>query len=266
MLALGSWVNKKNTIHMRADYFNTLKKHRVGRDEWEAKEREAAYALSRSIAYLPLKWYDSSQSGTYLATSASGAGGDVDPAGSCLSCPARGDGPVLRDGMRILLHSCHVIGEITTSSAVSPLTPATIYNSNCFLALVLDTKTNNAQCLSEHVFTNTSAGLSAHPLKNLYHEPRFRVLKSKAWELYPVTLIGIIEEVLTLGLTTSTLSMCRAIQFDWLVEGLDIPVHFSADAADVTSVIDNSLHMIAYCNGVWYLPNIRYNCRVRYSD
>jgi len=229
---------------------------------------DSASSLILSSLGRTLKWFDTYRVNSYVATSSTGAGGDFDPTGGvdCISCPPQGDGLSERDGRRIVIRSIHVKGEMITSTAITPLTPALNYRSSVFVAIVLDKQTNGVQCRSEDVFTCPHGILAAYPFPNPLYEDRFEVLHHEVMQLDPTPITGIIEEVATFGVTTSVFSLCVTKDFDICLDDLSIPVTFKDAAAQVSSVVDNSIHIICYTQSIWFLIDGSYHARIRYHD
>jgi len=126
-----------------------------------------------------------------------------------------------------------------------------------FVALVLDKQTNGAQLNSEDVFKNTiaAAATAANPVRNLLFANRFQVLKEWRGTLTPpaVSFDGTNMEV-----------WGSSERIECFIP-MDLPVNFnSGTTASVANVIDNSLHMIAFCNGTGLAANLHYNARIRF--
>lgn len=217
------------------------------------RRRSAAVA---SMLGIEKKYLDTYASVLTVPLPTDASGGEMQPEGGCTNClsaPAQGDGEQQRDGRKIELKSCFLTGTLqqTVLQDQGDVTEAAI----CFLALVLDTQANGATVVSEQVFTNPNdtSRVNNHPLRNLQYSSRYRVLASKTINTAPVTA-G------TDGANTLSVKGCpRAFKLGW---NGNIPVTFTGSTADVASVADNALHLIAYTTiGV---VTLNYNCRVRF--
>lgn len=226
-----------------------------------AKKRKIATSARRkrnlrTAGFLGMerKFYDTGLALTTLSAPTGATGGEVDPATvNCISAPATGSGPSDRDGKKMIIKKAIVTGVIYTAPDVDQ----TIADNQgaAVVYLVLDKQTNGAQLNSEDVFTNPSAATAtaATLLHNLEYSTRFQILSKTMVQLpqLPITYDGTnIEQA---GVT---------IPFT-LISTMDIPVTFIADTAGVSSVQDNSLHVIAFKNANT-ITSISYNARIRF--
>jgi len=204
------------------------------------------------------KFYDTALSASNIGAPTDATGGEFDPsATSMISTPAVGDGEQNRDGKRIMIESVQLKGVLNMpgSEAQADTRAAT----KVFVALVLDTQTNGAQLNSEDVFKNTNAAAltAATPMRNLLFANRFRVLRSDVFDITPKSLSQNAVNDFSYNAEMAT--------FDWFVP-LNLPVNFNAGTtASVANVVDNSLHVIAYCTNVNGTPTISYNARIRFQ-
>jgi len=205
------------------------------------------------------KFLDTARTPNAVGTAAALTGGEQNPSTGCtgcLSCPAQGDTEQSRDGKRIVIDSVILKGFVR-SDAETGVAPAN--GPKVFVAVVLDTQTNGAELNSEDVFKNLSgdASLNANPTKNLLFGSRFRILKSQVYDLTPVGITGAVATIATEGVRRD---------FDWYIPfkgGLAVNLN-AGTTANVTNVIDNSIHVIAFgtSGGVAY---IGYNARIRFQ-
>lgn len=225
----------------------------------DKRKRSAARSIAnaRIGGFLGIenKFYDTSLVGSAIVSAATMAGLEKDPGTvNCISAPAQGDGESNRDGKSIKLLSVHVNGMVTAARQADQT--AADGSSECFVALVLDTQTNGAQLNSEDVYTNpgADASLCSHPLRNLQYSKRFKILKYKIFTLQNPTMAWD-------GTNIEQSGIQRSFRMD---TRLNLPVTFNATGAGVSSVVDNSLHIIAGTNGTQLVPLISYNARVRF--
>lgn len=224
------------------------------------RQRALAIANSRTAGFLGLekKFYDTMRTGAAIAAPTDATGGMVNPtAPNLISTPAQGDGPSDRDGKRIVIKSVQIKGLVTVThveGAVDVLGAAT----HVFVALVQDTQTNGAAMNSQDCFKNTTAAAAgaASPIRNLLYASRFRVLKEWSLDVTPKTLAASAANAYYWNGTFAA--------FECYLP-LDIPVNFTAGTgSDVTNVVDNSLHMVAYCTSTAASPLLHYNARIRF--
>lgn len=219
-----------------------------------AKSKNAVARMNaRTGGFLGLesKFLDNTFSG---ALSATVAGGEMDPnaAGAqttpgCISGIAIGTGESERDGRKAFLTSVHVRGDVSIPAATA-LTAGSINR----VALVWDTQTNGAQLNAEDVFL--AASNVEHSFRNLQFTKRFKVLKDQTFTLNP-----------TLGAGDGTANDTGGYTqpFNWNVN-VAIPVIFSGTTNSITSISDNSLHMVGFTSAGGTV-NLRYESRVRFT-
>jgi hypothetical protein len=224
-----------------------------------SRQRSAKMSAVRSVANArtggfvgrELKFYDTSRNQA-AGTTANASAAMVDPATVlCLSAPAQGDGESDRNGRKISMKNIFIKGKVYGTT----ISTAGDHDANWFVALVLDTQTNGAQCASENIFTNPSGQVRdlSSVVRNLEHSKRFKVLDrvhihgpSHNWN------DGVNDR-----------SISAAMPFT--LSAKDLPdVTFTANTAGVASVSDNSLHIVAYCDQTYHTPFITYNSRLRY--
>lgn len=204
-----------------------------------------------------LKGEDYQKDATALTAPTDCSGGEHDPT-SALSITAVGPGDAHdeRIGTRILVKSLHVNGVIRCAAQanLTALTePPIIY-----IAMVLDKQTNGAQLSSEDVFDNLAgnAYTAASPMRKLETTSRFQVLRSLQFKL-PQPAVAY----------DGTNMEQMGVSVPWRMDlKRDIPVQFSGQTAAISSVSDNSVHIIAFCSSTDWAPTIAYNARCRYLD
>jgi len=205
---------------------------------------------------IELKFKDTSLVDQAITAPTNAAGGELDPATVlCLNPIAQGDGESERDGRQCMMKSCYVTGIISE--------PASSDNADAqsggtyYVALVQDTQTNGAQLNSEDVFTNPGGAAKTAPLvlRDLQYSARFKVLDS-------VILHEPNKYALTDGTNTGSISGFHLpFKLSWNGE---MPVTFTGTTASISTIQDNSLHVIGYCSTTSGVPVISYNARVRF--
>ncbi len=220
-----------------------------------AAARMVANSSTRGFLGIENKFIDTS-SAIAIASSADGSGGEVDPAAplSSLSVMAEGDGPSSRDGRQIQLTNVFVNGQVTGSAVGA----ATVADGYIYIALVQDRQTNGQQLRSEDVFVNPGAAsfTSPYPLRNLAYTKRFRVLDH--------VRVGLDSELYTSGAVVGSVGGHSSFQLSHRFK-TPLECNFSAAGADIANCVDNSLHVIAYCDDTTLTPTINYNARVRFQ-
>lgn len=187
-------------------------------------------------------------------------GAEADPTTvNCLNAVAQGDGVTQRDGNKYCITEIQIKGTIQVNPQANQTTldaPPLV-----FLALVQDKQTNAAQLNSEDVYTNPSSGSlagQANPFRNIQYSKRFKVLRSERIEFppLPVSYDGTNMEVG--GLQRS---------FEWYIK-LKKPIYVECKgtSANVTDIVDNSLHMLAVVDqaSTSTAPIMTYNSRIRF--
>lgn len=174
--------------------------------------------------------------------STDGSAGEIQPSSGCtgaLSVPAQGDGESQRDGRKYTVTSCYVSGIIGTVTLVDQAD--VIEHDGYFLALVMDTQVNAATIVSENVYINPSTSSLAmlpYPLRNLQNSKRFRILDSVY--IRPGGGYAGTDGTNTLSVVNQTAPMFK---LSWHGK---MNVECKGTTADVASVTNNAIHLLAY--------------------
>lgn len=211
----------------------------------------------RTAGYVGIekKFYDTSYSSTIPApTDATGA--EADPATVLtVSAPAQGDGEQNRDGKKIIAKYLEIKGSVrsapTINQTAGPAAP------HVLVAVVLDTQTNAAQLNSEDVFKNQLASALTAPssMRDLEYGARFKILKQDVFKLQPRLVYD----------GTNIEVAGDSIFFSWYIPLNNLVINFNGTAtAGVASVLDNSIHVIAYAQDATLSPALAYNARLRF--
>lgn len=208
---------------------------------------------------LELKFLDCAWNGVTISASTDGADGELQPSSGCtdcISCPAQGDGESQRDGRKFVIKSIWVSGVIDTTPATDN---ADVVNLNgYFFALVLDTQANGATVDSENVYINpgtASENILPKPLRNLQNSTRFRILASQY--IRPGGAYASTDGTNTSSLSNQTSPI---VSLGW--KG-SINVDTKGTTANVTSVTDNAIHLVAY-SGAQLTPLFKGKSRMRF--
>lgn len=233
---------------------------RIQRQQRAARKRRQMSRLRATpqiVSTVESKTISTFKAPTALTAPTDSSGAEVDPASTalCLNSVNQGDSFTDRDGRKIMLKSVHVVG--TVSCAAQADQTALDEASNVYIALVLDTQTNGAQLNSEDVFSNPSgsATLAASPIRNMNRIDRYKVLKSErlVFDRPPIQWDG------------TNIEQGGLVQNFEIYKKLSLPVSFSGNGNGIADIVDNSLHVIAYCSNTGLVPTIQYNSRVVFS-
>lgn len=204
------------------------------------------------------KYLDSWASDVVVTAPTDCSGGEIQPEGGCTDClsaPAQGTGEQQRDGRRIILKSCFVSGCIRPS--VVQNAPDVLSSPIIFVALVCDTQANGATVVSEQVYTNPNdtAFVNTYPLRNMDYSSRYKILAHQLVHMGD-------SWTMTDGANTASMTIGQK-EFILSWRG-SLPVTFTDTVANVTSVTDNALHIVAFATNTSFTPQLSFNCRVRF--
>lgn len=204
------------------------------------------------------KFYDTFLAATAIASSTDCSGGEYDPATvQCLNGPQQGSGESQRDGKQIHVSNVSVKGIVTV--AVQANVTSTDVAPTIMIALVQDMQTNSAQLRSEDVFENPSgqAYLTPMSFRNLEFVTRFKVLKTVTIDMEQMEPVYDGTNIEVSGRTTKF-----EIHHYFGRDGMD--TQFKDGNEGCTSIVNNSLHIIAFTSSTTLAPQISYNSRIRY--
>lgn len=208
-----------------------------------------------------LKFKDFSKAPGAIANPADGSGGEENPTTIlCLNGVGQGDTMSTRIGTKITMEKLFMNGVIT----VSPEDAITAgERMPCiFVAIVLDTQTNGGSATgidSENVFSNPAgdSSLASTPLRNMSYTERYKVLKTKTIR---VPQLSSFQN----GTNGSVNGVNIPFSMSVKLGGLNTKFQTGTTTGYVGTVIDNSLHCIAYSSSSDLNPTIGYNARLRY--
>lgn len=208
------------------------------------------------------KYYDTTLVGSALANPTDCSGGELDPsATSMISTPAQGDTSTDRDGKKIIIDGVYI--KFSCQRNGNEVFADMSIDNQFFIALVLDRQSNGAQLNSEDVFKNTggSATTAVDLQRNLLFAKRFKVLRYIVVDMNWKTLCQVA--------TNSFSATGLGYHFEWYVpfpKGLQVNFN-SGTTASIVNVIDNSLHIVGFCNNATAGSNpgtLSYNARIRF--
>lgn len=187
-------------------------------------------------------------------------GAEIDPVTvNCLNAVAQGDGATNRDGNKYAITEIHIKGAAFVQSQTNQT--AADQPPQVFFALVQDKQTNAAQLNSEDVYTNPASGTTigqGNPFRNIQFSKRFKVIRTLLMNIPPgpITYDG-----------TNIEQAGSRCPFEFYVK-LKKPIYVECKgtSANVTDIVDNSLHMIAVqeSDQTTYTVSYFYNSRIRF--
>lgn len=225
--------------------------------------RRMRNARTGGFAGMEYKFLDCAWNSVALASSTDGSGGELQPStGSTnnISTPAVGDGESNRDGRKFTIWSAWVSGLVNFTGLADQADPSE--GPTMVFALVLDTQANGATINSEDVFINPTTvgeGMLPTPLRNLANTTRFRVLAMKT--VRARDLVAMTDGASTAAMIPSGLT---SVNLTWKSRK-GLIVKCSGTTADIASVADNALHVVAFASDTTYTPVFRGKSRVRFT-
>lgn len=208
-----------------------------------------------------LKFKDLSKTDSAIITSSTGSSGEQNPSTVlCLNGVGQGDTMSSRIGTKINMKSIFVNGVVElppTDAITAAASPPTV-----FIALVLDTQTNGGSATgldSENVFSNPSANAVSMVagLRNMSYSERYKVLKTKTIRMNP--------NFYTDGTDGCSPQIIAPFKLKAELKGMQTKFQTGTTTGYVGTIIDNSLHLIAYCSNAELAPLMTYNSRLRYT-
>lgn len=234
------------------------------RSQLQRKRIMAERRIPRTISLgIENKFLDTGASALAMVAPTDCTGGELQPefgCTGCLSAPAQGDGESERDGRKIVVTSCFVSGCV--GYALSGDNNDVLMTPTIFVALVMDTQTNATTVNSEDVFSNPNdtSLVNTYPLRNMSNTSRFRVLARKV--IGPSFSLANTDGTNT----TSVDANDKAFTLSWKGQ-MVVNFNNTGTTADVSRVVNNSLHLVAFATAVTnvVVPNMNYNCRIRFK-
>lgn len=213
------------------------------------------------------KFFDSSRFGSVPNFDANMDVGLIDPTSSTLiSAPSQGDQANNRNGKNIVITTIIIEGLVRWPLYKDVFTAMSVFRTRVWIALIQDTQTNGANFFTADALVNPT-GVDVDcviPLKNLYNAKRFITLK--VWEFghpehQPVLALNQVGDL--------EVMMSRATAKWGCYLKVNIPVNFNnfvPTASQVGSVVDNSLHLVAFQDSghVNLTAFVDYNARIRF--
>lgn len=254
---------KRKSRSSSASSFVSRKKRRFSTQRKLEKGRAMGIRNIRTGGLLGVetKFLDCALANGTPSSSAIGTGGEMNPSSGCTGClsaPGQGDGAQQREGNKIALKSILVKGCASVPAVAGE--SAANAGSSLFVALVLDTQTNGATLNSEDVFQNPISTPVGNIIlqRNMSYTSRFKVLSSK--------IIPIRADMWFDGIDGNNQGYQVPFTLKKDLNGMIVKFVVGTTTADVTNVIDNSLHILCFqtvAGGV-PAPLLAYSSRLRF--
>lgn len=191
----------------------------------------------------------------------------MDPAGApigsinCISCPAQGVGESQHIGRTYFIRSLFIHGGVFLPSLEnSPTEQNDAYYRIC---VVLDKQTNGAPLVANNVMKEAPQASIALSFRNLQESHRYDILMDTGPRVLKVG-----PSVQTDGGIGAAITYARTGIFgSWKLSKIfakPIKVRTDATGANVSSVTDFSIHVIAVCNTS--VLELQYESRMRFSE
>lgn len=193
------------------------------------------------------------------------------PTPDCLNALSEGSGVSQRIGRKVTNKMITIRGAVVWPAISFDAAVDFVANPNAVIFLVLDTQTNGAQLNSEDVFTAFTAFADHQVMTNVFRDQervaRFRVL-AKVTLCCPNRNMG--QDV------AGGKNVYERVYVPFEInKKLNFETTYNATAtpATVSQIVDNSLHMIGYCDGIGIpgtapvlssQPRLVYASRLRY--
>jgi len=252
--------------------FQSRKRKRMGLGKRPAAKRRRFPAQRQFVSSFlegrELKYLDCAWNAVAIASSTDASGWVLPPSSGCtnaISVPAQGDTELTRDGLRYSIKNAFLTGTVDVTGLSDQAD--VVETSGYYFALVLDTQANGAVATSELVYTTPSTLALANlpqPLRNLQYSKRFKVLAQKyiqAPGLYAAQDQGGVGAGSLASTSTITNRFRPVLKMGW---SGNIDVQCKSTTANVTSVVDNAIHVIACTGDTTFTPTFVGHSRIRF--
>lgn len=202
------------------------------------------------------KFYDTFYPNTLLSITNDFTGSMCDPTStSMISTPSVGDSEQNRDGKKIVITQVEIKGVVFNGIQANQ-TGVDDWN-HCWVALVLDTQSNQVQMSASDCFKALSTNAFVNrPFRNLLFGNRFRILKMKQFTFRSGYWSGVSPSIIQEG-QGKLFTMYKKLR---------LPVNFNAGTtSSIANVMDNSLHVVAWSSGATAaVTTMAYQARIRF--
>ena len=208
-------------------------------------------------ATIERKYFDNFLLANTIPSNTAAAALEANPsATSMVNTVPRGTAQLNRDKREIIMHNLLIRGVIETPIAIDKTANSDI--PYAFISIVMDRKTNGLALASEDVYTNIGASIKTGTslVRNMNYTKRFKVLKSMHIKLNRpmATFDGTNIEY---GATTTP--------FEIYVDLKGIKVNYTAAADNISSISDNSIHVLCTVNHTSLVPVLSYVSRLKFT-
>lgn len=175
-----------------------------------------------------------------------------------ISVPAQGDGESQRDGRVYYINSVHVNGQCYIPPSESQLDPGIVGTlTHVRIILYWDTQTNGAQATATDIM-DSSGSVDYLAFRNLQNSKRFIVLKDKRVAIRPFFVNEGSANLFATAQNSVVWRMNKKFK-------KPIKVRCTGTTANVSSISDSNIGVIAIADSVASSPVIRYQARIRFS-
>lgn len=214
-------------------------------------------------AQTELKYFDSYIAATAVASGATWAGTELDPAGNCLFYPSEGSDINDRVGRKVTIKKIKLRGLLFYNAQAAQ--NAADDECLCRIIMYMDMQTNAAQAQGEDLMAGPGAAeaklcLVTH--QNTANFGRFRVLRDKIYNVSDANMCPLTDA----GNTVVVNGKGVIVKFNYTFKK-PLVVRFNAtNGGSVADIIDNSFHVIGKTTSTLPTPQFCYQCRVVYTD
>ncbi len=172
-----------------------------------------------------------------------------------LSVPAEGDGQSARDGRKYAITKIYVHGVISCPSAESATSTPNDFRTR--VVIYIDGQTNQAEA-NPVLVMDTGGSDDVLAFRQLENVARFKVLFDK-------TIVVRFGSVGNEGAANLFANGIKWIPFNYYHTFKEpLVVLANATTANVTSITDNNIGIMAICSATQLAPTIAYQCRIRF--
>lgn len=204
------------------------------------------------------KYFDTElNASAIVATAASWANTELDPAALTLFYPSQGTDFNNRIGRKVQVKSIKIRGHVNVPAQTNQLVGDGAALIRC--VLVMDKQTNSTQLNGEDVISSGAGSVPINMFQNPAFFGRFRVLKDKRWTLQNPNFSWDGTNLEQQGMV---------FKFEWTIKfRKPLYIHYnSTNGGTVADIIDHSFHILALTTNADLNPTMNYKCRTTFID
>lgn len=204
------------------------------------------------------KYFDTElNASAIVATAASWANTELDPAALALFTPSQGTDFNNRIARKVQVKAIRLRGHVNVPAQTNQTVGDAAALFRCIL--VMDKQTNSAQLNGEDVISSGAGSVPIDMFQNPAFFGRFRVLKDKRYQLSNPNFSWDGTNLEQQGMV---------FKFEWSIKfRKPLYVHFnSTNGGTVADIIDNSFHLLALTTSADLAPTMSYKCRTTFVD